>query len=131
MIDVRDLETETDITLVLTQFYSEVLKDELLLHYFKNIDLNIHLPKISAFWSGLVLNTGNYSGNMMETHQHVHAVLSLSSQAFERWLQLFIGCIDRNYKGLKAEEMKNRANSIAGILCFKITGQVLNVGFNV
>ncbi|MGL5891911.1 MAG: group III truncated hemoglobin [Bacteroidia bacterium] len=124
----RDLETEADLTEVLEQFYTEVLRDEILLSYFEKLDLNSHLPKISAFWSGLLFNTGNYSGNMMESHQHVHARIPLSPLAFERWLQLFTLCIDKNYKGSKADEMKNRAQSIAGVLCFRITGQILNVG---
>jgi hypothetical protein len=64
---------------------------------------------------------------MMESHQHVHAEVPLSPLAFERWLTLFMVCIDKNYRGFKADEMINRARSIAGVLCFRITGQVLNV----
>lgn len=127
MTDKLDLETESDIKLVLEQFYADVLNDDILLRYFERLDLNAHLPKILGFWSGLLLNTGNYSGNMMESHQHVHALVPLSPLAFERWLTLFVICIDKSYKGFKADEMKSRARSIAGIMCFRITGQVLNV----
>jgi hemoglobin len=127
MTDKRDLETTADITFVLEQFYGAVLNDEILLGYFEHLDLKEHLPKISSFWSGLLLNTGNYSGNMMESHQRVHAILPLSPLAFERWLALFVVCIDKNYKGFKADEMKSRARSIAGVLSYRITGQALNV----
>lgn len=128
MTALRDLENEADITALLQQFYATVVKDEILINYFKDLDMISHLPKISNFWTSLLLGKGMYSGNMMDSHLQVHAKLPLSPQAFERWLALFEVTVDRNYMGNKAEEMKTRAHAIAGVLSLRITGQVLNVG---
>ncbi|MCU0434466.1 MAG: group III truncated hemoglobin [Bacteroidia bacterium] len=119
-----DITGESDIVQLLTMFYQRVLADERLARFFSGIDMQAHLPRIAAFWSGLLFNTGGFSGNVMNVHTHIHHQYTLSAADFARWLELFNDEVDRNFAGFRADEIKSRARSIAGVMSFRITGQV-------
>jgi hemoglobin len=46
--------------------------------------------------------------------------LPIRAEHFECWLKLFIETVDENFSGLKADETKSRAQSIAGVWKFKM-----------
>lgn len=119
-----DISGEADIEQLLISFYEKVLADEKLARFFAATDMQAHLPHIVSFWSGLLFNTGGFSGNMMEVHMHLHQKYTLSGSDFARWLELFFAEVDRKFAGEKAEEAKSRARSIANVMSFRITGQI-------
>ena len=55
---MRDIETEADVRLLVDEFYDAIRGDALLNPIFTEIaqvDWSSHLPKMYAFWSGLIL----------------------------------------------------------------------------
>lgn len=69
-----------------------------------------------SFWSSMMLGEFSYQGNPFEKH----ANLPIKQEHFSQWLNLFIQTVDENFKGDKAEEIKERAQSIARIFQHKM-----------
>jgi hemoglobin len=63
-----------------------------------------------------LLGDQSYQGNPFQRHIH----LAISTTHFNRWLELFTETVDENFSGFKADEVKSRAQSIAGIWQFKL-----------
>lgn len=78
---------EVMINSLVTTFYAQVRKDALIGPIFeeKIEDWSHHLEKLCAFWSSVVLMTGRYHGQPMQTHLS----LPIASEHFERWLEIF------------------------------------------
>lgn len=78
---------EAMISALVTTFYAQVRKDPLIGPIFeaKIDDWSHHLVKLCAFWSSVVLITGRYHGQPMQTHMP----LPVESAHFERWLEIF------------------------------------------
>ncbi|MBX3364587.1 MAG: group III truncated hemoglobin [Phycisphaeraceae bacterium] len=70
-------------------FYDTVKADELLGPIFAAHVENwsLHLPKMYAFWSTVVLRTGRYAGRPLEVHQRIPG---LRQEHFDRWVSLWI-----------------------------------------
>jgi len=101
----RDIETKTDIELLINTFYDKVLKDELIGPFFKHIDFNKHLPKMIHFWSFVLLDEAGYTTDVTKVHQH----MKLKAEHFDRWISLFNETTDSLFRGEKAEMAKQRA----------------------
>ena len=101
----RDIETKTDIELLINTFYDTVLKDELICPFFKHIDFNKHLPKMIHFWSFVLLDEAGYTTDVTKVHQH----MKLKVEHFDRWISLFNETTDSLFRGEKAEIAKQRA----------------------
>lgn len=73
-------------TLVAT-FYERARADELIGPIFAKAvhDWEHHIVQIAAFWSAVILKTGEYEGRPMPPHLK----LSLKKEHFDRWLALF------------------------------------------
>lgn len=67
-------------------FYEKVRNDALLgpIFHKKIISWELHLDRMCAFWSSVVLTTGRYHGQPMEKH----LALQIESEHFDRWLEL-------------------------------------------
>ena len=70
-------------------------------------DWDIHLEKLCAFWSSLLLRTARYSGAPMPKHV---ALDGLTPELFERWLALFRQTADEQPN----QAMATRACEMAG-----------------
>ena len=112
----KDIETRTDIELMVNQFYNKVNQDALLAQMFSHVDWPHHLPIMYNFWSSMLLGDQSYQGDPFQKHIH----LAINSTHFNRWLELFTQTVDENFVGFKAEEMKSRAQSIAGVFQHKM-----------
>ena len=68
-------------------FYEAVRADALLGPVFEARiqDWPVHLARMCAFWSSVMLMTGSYHGRPMERHQ----ALPIDAGHFDRWLELF------------------------------------------
>lgn len=119
----KDIQTQEDIKLMVDTFYSKAMKSEGIGHFFTEvIQLNMekHMPVMYSFWSDILLGTKNYQGNPMVKHLAMNKLAKLEAHHFDEWLQLWQSNIDLYFEGVKAEEAKNRARSIAAIMQFKI-----------
>ncbi|MBK6749284.1 MAG: group III truncated hemoglobin [Acidobacteria bacterium] len=116
---MRDIETRTDIDLVMRVFYERALADEVVGYIFRDVaklDLEHHLPIIGDFWEAILFRTGDYQlrgRNPMEVHRQLHLRSAFKSDHFSRWLELFVKSVDDEFAGPRAEFIKFRARSIA------------------
>lgn len=102
---MRDIQTKSDIELVVNSFYEKVLKNELLAPFFQRLDFEKHLPKMVFFWSFVLLDEPGYTTNV--TDKHIN--MPLKKEHFDVWLELFNRTLDDLFKGDKVELAKQRA----------------------
>ena len=108
----HDIQSPTDIRLLVDSFYSKARQDELLAPIFDHAisDWEQHLPTMYQFWERLLLGSTEYNGNPFSKHLN----LCLDSEHFTRWLELFNRTINENFCGPKTQEAKRLVNNIAG-----------------
>jgi hemoglobin len=87
------------------------------------VDFPAHLPKMYAFWESILFGTPGYKGEPMTAHVHIHEKHKMEHAHFEQWLLLFRTTVDELFSGPKADEIKQRAASIATIMEWKVTGK--------
>src|SRR5690606_41177382 len=63
-----DLQTERDVRLIVDTFYEDIEHDPWLGRFFEGLDMPAHLPKMYAFWSSVVFQTGTYPGRPFDAH---------------------------------------------------------------
>jgi len=112
----NDLSTRGDIKTLVDRFYEKVKSDTLLGPIFSHVDWPYHLPIMYNFWSSMLLGDQTYQGNPLQKH----LPLAIDRSHFDQWLILFRQTVDENFEGEKAEEVKMRAQSIAGIFQVKM-----------
>jgi hemoglobin len=112
----HDITDRDDVKMFVDRFYEKVNADELLGPVFAHVDWLHHLPIMYNFWASMLLGEQSYRGNPLQNHLG----LPIHSEHFQRWLKLFRQTIDENFQGDKADEVKMRANSIAGIFQLKM-----------
>lgn len=120
---MRDIETKEDIAFLMNEFYSKMLKDEVIGYIFTDVahlDLEKHLPSLTNFWENMLLSANGYKKNVMDIHLKLNAKEELQKAHFNRWLELLTETVMEHYKGEKAQRMLNSANSIAGVMQFKL-----------
>ena len=115
--DIRD---KRDIELFVNSFYSKVRGNELLAPVFDSKIPDAawpqHLERMYDFWNAILFAETGFQGNPMQKHMR----LPIDENHFNQWLALFRQTIDELFVGLKADEAKSRAESIAKIMNFKI-----------
>ncbi len=102
---MNDIQSKSDIELLVNSFYDDVLKDDLLAPFFKNLNFEKHLPKMIHFWSFVLLDEAGYTTDVTAKHMHMR----LKQEHFDRWVGLFNKTVDRLFVGEKAEAAKQRA----------------------
>ena len=118
MEDIQGLE---DIKILVNNFYQKVRSDALLAPVFESKIADeswpAHLERMYAFWNAILFAERGFEGNPMQKHLR----LPIEERHFSQWLALFSETVDTNFCGVKAEEAKQRARSIAQIMNFKIS----------
>lgn len=107
----HDILTRDDIKILVDSFYEKVQADPLIGPVFAHVDWPHHLPTMYNFWSSMLLGDQSYRGNPFQKH----LPLAIGGQHFDQWLKLFTETVDDLFTGDKAEEVKMRANNIAGV----------------
>lgn len=81
--------TEQDIARLVPAFYERVRADPTLGPIFGQAvdDWPVHLEKLKAFWSSVMLGTGRYKGQPMVAH--VSHEPHMTGENFARWLALW------------------------------------------
>jgi len=115
-VSKNDILNRDDIKTLVDRFYDKVKADSLLRPVFSHVDWLHHLPIMYDFWSSMLLGDQTYRGNPLQRHMH----LVVNKNHFDQWLVLFNQTVDENFHGEKAEEVKMRAQSIAGIFQLKM-----------
>jgi hemoglobin len=118
-----DISSRNDIEKLMSLFYDKLLNDDAIGYIFTDvakINLEKHLPHIVDFWEQNILQTGNYSNNVLKIHQDLNSKIALNTSHFKTWLSHFNDTIDANFTGKNAETMKTRALSIATVMQIKL-----------
>lgn len=114
---LRDLTTEDDVASVVAAFYRDIETDPTLGPFFGGTDWAQHRPRMVAFWSSVVFQTGGYHGRPFDPHARMPG---LDRPHFEAWLARWHATVDARFAGEAAERMKARAEQIAGVFQVKL-----------
>ena len=120
---MKDIENQDDLYLLVDEFYKKLLADPSISYIFTDvvkIKILEHLPVLVTFWSQAILGTGGYTKNLTEIHLDIDKKEHLTPELFNIWLDHFYTTVDEHFKGLKAEQIKTQALSIATIMQIKI-----------
>ena len=123
----HDIGDRDDISELVEEFYRRVFADDLLGPLFVDIarvDLSTHLPKMCDFWETALFRTGSYHGNVMIRHAELNEKVSLTTEHFDRWIQIWRAVVDRRYAGPVADLAKLMATRIACGMARRIVGVV-------
>lgn len=108
----RDIETRDDVETLVRAFYGKAMTDPIIGFIFTDVaqlDLEAHVPEITAFWETVLLDAKSYSGGAFAPHVALHRKVGLREGHFERWLQLWFGTVDELFAGPIADGAKVHA----------------------
>lgn len=114
-----DLENREDIDALMRIFYERAMSDPEIGHFFTEVvhlDLDHHLPVIGDFWESVLFGTGVYAKhrrNPLQVHGEIDGKKPLEVAHFNRWLAIFVTCVDELFAGRRAEFAKMRGHAIA------------------
>ncbi|PTY07250.1 sec-independent protein translocase TatC [Opitutaceae bacterium EW11] len=109
---MQDIVSEGDVRELVDAFYGKIQNDPLLNPIFTDVakvEWAHHLPKMYAFWNGLILGIPGYDGRPFRAH----VPLPVTAEHFSRWVSLFRETVDERFSGAGALRAKNAAASIA------------------
>ena len=127
-MDKNDLQTRTDVHLLVTSFYDKVKKDELLGPFFLPIieDWDAHIERLTTFWETSLFMTRKleqkYYGDPLKVHVKVDQENNqkITEHHFGIWLNLWFQTIDELFVGETAENAKRRARKMGTFLYLNI-----------
>ena len=120
MVQRPVIDNEEDVRALVQRFYDRATKDELIGHFFTDLDLTAHLPKITSFWCMVLLGDPTYQGSPMAAHMLLDLRIRMEPHHFDRWLTLWESTVDELFSGDKADEAKQRARTIASVMLHKV-----------
>jgi hemoglobin len=108
-----DISTRADIEIFVNYFYDLLAKNETVSPIFFDRlgqdNWEPHLATIADFWETVLFMNPMYKGNSFHPHQS----MNLTKEHFTIWLSLFNESINTLFSGPKAEEAKEKANTMA------------------
>lgn len=119
----KDIHNREDIILLVDTFYKNVALNKQIGPIFTDVakvDWSHHLPKMYDFWESILFGKAIYKGNPMLTHFALNEQTPLQTEAFETWKNLFFQTVDDLFAGENADLIKQKAQSIADLMHFKI-----------
>ncbi len=118
-----DIQNRKDVETLVNLFYERVKRDSEIGYFFTevtNVNWDKHLPVMYAFWENVLFHTGGFEGNPMKKHHDIHTQSPISKTQFLHWVLLFHQTIDDLFSGPKADELKQKSESIATIMQMRI-----------
>lgn len=122
---VLDLSTPTQINYLVTDFYREVVFDDLLAPIFgevAEVDWAEHIPRLIDYWCWILLGGEPYGGPVVRAHRHLHGLEPIQPAHCDRWYALWSGCIDRQWAGPHAQHAKDHAASLMAGMAKRVFG---------
>ncbi|WP_316827582.1 group III truncated hemoglobin [Pedobacter miscanthi] len=119
----NDIHSRTDIILLVDTFYRKVQENNKIGPIFTDVakvDWAHHLPKMYDFWESILFGKAIYKGNPMLVHFALNEKTSLHTEEFETWKTIFFNTVDHLFEGENATLIKQKAQSIADLMHFKI-----------
>ncbi len=114
-----DVRNSADIHEIMKNFYSKLLRDDSVSYLFTDvakIQLDEHLDELVAFWDQILFSNYGYEKNVMNIHRDIHEKSQFTEEHFKTWMQYFYESIDEKHEGEIAQNMKDRAYSIAYLM---------------
>jgi hemoglobin len=111
-----DIEDRADCERLVRAFYGRALTDPVIGFLFTDVahlDLEAHVPQLTAFWETILLDARSYGGGAFAPHAALNAKVELRSGHFERWLVLWRATVDELFAGERAELAKSHAERVA------------------
>lgn len=121
-----DLDRRSRIHDLVVDFYRVVAMDDVLGPVFNEVaevDWAEHIPKLIDYWCRVLLREPGYDGYILRAHQRVAADEPFRAEMFDRWFQLFVEAVDREWRGPVADRAKEHAAQIAGMLSRRVAGE--------
>jgi hemoglobin len=125
VVALQDIASRTDIERLVDGFYARVQTDAVLGPIFNGVaatDWARHLPKMYAFWDGVLFATPGFRGNPLAVHLALGKKVELGQAEFDRWLTLFHETVNELFAGPMADEAKARAMRIAAVMQHHLSG---------
>jgi len=120
----QDISSRRDIYLIITAFYKKLLADENMQPFFEAIQeeghLEAHINTITDFWHDILFDTSIYDKNVMQKHLNFNKKRSFKKEHFTSWLSFLKTSIDALFEGQNAQNMSDRAVSIAMVMQVKM-----------
>ena len=117
MAEMRpDIHDRDDCERLVRAFYSRALTDPVIGFIFVDVahlDLDEHIPRITAFWETILLGAQSYGGGAFRPHAVLNMKVRLRAGHFERWLWLWRATVDELFAGERAELAKTHADRVA------------------
>ena len=116
---LQDIQTITDVQLLVNTFYEKVRANEILGPIFNEKIGNRwpeHLERMYRFWQTILLDEHTYFGSPFPPH----AQLPVDLEHFETWLTIFSNTVDSLFVGEKAERAIWQGQRMAEVFHSKI-----------
>jgi hemoglobin len=110
--EYRDIETRDDCETLVRAFYGRALEDPIIGWIFTDVahlDLEAHVPVLTAFWETLLLGAQTYDRGAFHPHAALHAKVELRAGHFDQWLSLWYRTVNELFAGPRAEAAKAHA----------------------
>lgn len=112
MREYRDIDSREDCEALVRAFYTRALDDPIIGFVFTDVarlDLETHVPTVTAFWETLLLGAQTYDRGAFHPHAALHARVGLRPGHFQQWLHLWYATVDELFAGPRAEQAKAHA----------------------
>lgn len=119
----NDITNRNDLILLVDTFYNKIQLNAKIGFIFTDVakvDWSHHLPKMYDFWESVLFGKATYKGNPMLTHFALRDKTSLKTEEFDTWKNIFFETVNELFKGENAETIKQKAQSIADLMHFKL-----------
>ena len=104
----KDIETRSDVTLLVETFYQKLVADALMSPHFQQTDFEHHMPRMIGFWAFILLDEPMQIGNVFDAHRH----LDIDDRHFKVWIETFCQTVDALFEGKNAQKAKQNAQVI-------------------
>lgn len=115
--DRPDIHDRADCERLVRAFYGRAMTDPIIGFIFSDVarlDLEAHIPRITAFWETILLGASSYRGGAFAPHAALNMRVRLRAGHFDRWLWLWEASVDELFAGERAELAKAHARRVAG-----------------
>jgi hemoglobin len=113
---MSDIASRADCERLVREFYTRAFADPIIGFLFTDVaklDLEAHIPRITAFWETILLGAHSYGGGAFRPHAALHAKVPLLRGHFDRWVTIWSETVDDLFAGERAEHAKAHARRVA------------------